>query len=704
MLFKESARLAVSNPVLDDYSKPVTEALLSDLKISEVRAIYPMIKAINSGRLTRNYTYYPAESLMGKNKVDDPTGYASFVKPYGKPILREHQAQKVMGMMGPVEDADIPMGRVIYSGFRRHIEKKDGPRTLPSKKYVPGTVEGDGSMYIVPAITDPEAITRVLGGAYHTVSIGSRVENVTESISNQNIAQLRRDGKELPPYERGQLYEGRLSYWKMGEVRGVEVSFVNVPSDEYAGVVDPDIGVEGIRLLVAEKKSGKKNEFNFFDAKTGEEVKWEMDEFVFDESHFVDSSKVGYDIWWLNKPQEVVEEPIGTSVTESKEGEEPMTIDIEKIKEVTKDIDSALIEKLVNGDPELGYTISDTTLFQACQDEAVSSIGDWNEDAVHVACSLYLEKDGKFEKDAPLVDENAKVTVGELYGVEGEIATLETTLTHKEWKELPEDCFAGPDRTIPVTNLESAIYTLKLFSDKENVNDLVTHTLKYGVSMDEKDVFLSPLQINEGNVFHFSQIKVIEDIAPLLENVNTISESYDLDETQKEQVINFLNASKEALELDATKAPLFAYTEQSTKPVVLGTAFLLNYFVKNESLSDSRKNLVTLVGLARKLNLTQESLDSAFEAYNVFGTSVLRKFLENVPVEQKETAPAPVEKAEEEAPVVQTSVEPLPDPVAATVQTNDGASTTKESKKTPWFGLQTKPKRSGKTPVIKEKR
>lgn len=322
MFFKENATLAVSNPILKDVSQPITEALISDIKVKEVRAIYPLVKAINSGRLTRNFTYYPAESLIGKGKADDPTGYASFVKPYGKPVLREHQAQKVMGMMGPIEDADIPMGRIVFAGFRRRQEKKDGPGTMPSKKFIPGTVEGDGTLLAVPAITDPEAIVKVLGGAYQTVSIGSRVDNVWESISGKNIAELRRKGEEMPSFERGQLYEGKLSYWRMGEVRGVELSFVNVPSDEYAGVVDPDIGEEGIRLLVAEKKSGKRNEFNFFDAKTSERVELSKDEFLCDESFFEDSVSVGNNIWFLNDKADVTESAeLEDEITEAKVGD-----------------------------------------------------------------------------------------------------------------------------------------------------------------------------------------------------------------------------------------------------------------------------------------------------------------------------------------------------------------------------------------------
>jgi hypothetical protein len=729
MIFRERCNLGVSNPVLEDFSAPVTEALLSDLKISEVRAVYPLIRAINSGRLTKNYTFYPAEALIGKNNPADPTGYASFAKPYGKPIIREHQAQNVPGLAAPIETADVPMGRIVYSGFRRYKEKTDGSRTMPSKKYVPGTVEGDGAMFVVPAITDPEAITRVLGGAYHTVSIGSRVENVTESISNQNIAELRRQGKELPPYERGQLYEGRLSYWRMGEVRGMEVSFVNVPSDEYAKVVDPDIGAEGIRLLVAEKKSNSK-EFAFYDAKTAEKVDIGLDEGVWDESFFeslVDSSKVGQNIWWLKHPTEEAT-PVGAAINESKEeapketsqeGEETMTIEdiLEKnLDEIItlypetnteETLKEALLEKfvtdidvttLVSG--EGADQIENIELFQKVSEFATEVVGDWNEAACKFALSLYLANEGTLKENTIPIDENAKVTVGELYGVEGENAALETTLTHKEWNELPDECFVGEGRTIPVTNINSALYAIQLFPEKRS--DIGYRSVEFGILPTEQDVLISPVFIGaESTNYHLISIKSTEDVAPLLENVDTICETYSLNEESKSQVIKFLEQITEETFKQVEGAPLFAYTEQSIKPVVLGTAFLLDYFTKNEAASESRTNLVMLVGLTRKLGITKETLNQVFEAYNVFGTSVLRKFLEATP-EKIEESSIPKEEIKEEHIVTPTSVDTIPDPVAATEQTNDG-QVTKESSKPLYF--TTKRRSSGKNPVnIKEKK
>jgi hypothetical protein len=282
MRFNENIGLAVENPLLKA-GQAFTEAVIGDIKISEVRAIYPLIRAINSGRLTRNFTFYPGESLQGKINKQNPTGYSSFVQPYGKPILTEHRSSD-----DPYsgERADIPMGRVVAAGYRKNA--KDFVYTPPKQGGYPGTTEGDGHLWLVPAITDPESINRVLSGTYHTVSIGSDVENVYESITGLNIAQLRREDKELPPYRRGQVYNNKLSFWTMGSIVGRECSYVNNPSDEFAGTAVTDLGLNGIKLLVGDKKVGSK-EFNFFDAKTGEKYEIGCDEMVIDESFCPDS-------------------------------------------------------------------------------------------------------------------------------------------------------------------------------------------------------------------------------------------------------------------------------------------------------------------------------------------------------------------------------------------------------------------------------
>jgi len=313
---KESYKYLTSNPLLEDYDKPlseITEAVATDLKISEVRAIYPFIEAMHSNKLTRNYTLYPSETLK--------KGYSSFVTPYGKPVITEHRMQDSM-----FHKADPPMGRLIAASYSKR--GKDEVLTPPKLKCDPGTLEGDGTMSAIAAITEKSAIDRVLGNIYHTVSIGSVCGRVVESISGIDLVKANKEGSEMPSFERGQIYNGQRSYWTMHELNGRELSYVNAPSEETAGNRKTDIGLGGVRLLLADKKSGTK-EFNFFDAKTGEKIQWNIEDCVFDTSYIEDSANVGQNIWWINgteqhlinhgfEAQESVSEPkieVGTAVS-----------------------------------------------------------------------------------------------------------------------------------------------------------------------------------------------------------------------------------------------------------------------------------------------------------------------------------------------------------------------------------------------------
>ena len=305
--FFENYSLVTENPVSPKITGSSNEAFTGGIPESDVRVIYPLIKAICADKITRNFTYYPMESLRTPKNYEktDPTGYASYVSPYGKVVIAEHRLQDAM-----LQDACPPFGRIIASTVMNW--KQEGRTEAPrphTKRGYPGTMEGDGGMHFIAAIDNPTAIEKILGNSYHTVSIGSRVEKVIESISGKDLVELSNNGEEFPPYIRGQMYENQLSYWKMVGLRGDEISYVNNPADTLAGTKVKDLGREGVRLLLGEKKAGTK-EFSLFDAKTNEKFAWNMEEYALDESYFgndvIDSVERTKDKW-----------VIGISTTES---------------------------------------------------------------------------------------------------------------------------------------------------------------------------------------------------------------------------------------------------------------------------------------------------------------------------------------------------------------------------------------------------
>lgn len=707
-LFYESARLEVSNPI-SDFSRPVEESVLADLRVSEVRAIYPLIRAINSGRLTRNYTFYPQEALIGKNDPADPTGFSSFVKPYGKPILREHKSSASFN-----GDADIPMGRVVYAGYKTH---ENINQLAPKNKHFPGTVEGDGALFLVPAITHPESIVRVLGRSDQTVSIGARVDSVKESISNLDIAQLAREGKELPAYEKGQIYNNKLSYWSMGPIKGIECSFVNVPSDEYAGVVDPNIGVEGIRLMVGQKKQGVK-EFNFFDAKTEQEIKLDLDFSEYDDSYFVDSNK-SHSIWWLNKEMKL------ESTHQESVSEEIMKIEINKenllnFEELSKLKDQEnFLEELVSittaqeledellevREELLKETVtfipSNVEKFQELQDKYVELVGEWNETAITLATLAFVNEGETFKKPEPKEDPNKLLTFGELYSLDSEDEDFakEAKLSTDARNKLPDSAFCKPDtRGFPVHDKAHAVAALRLLnrykgSDKAEIKACIHRKAqKYGVGIKgESDITLFPLVVEyfankEQHIYTPIKISSVEEADNILSNLKDVAANYSLDESQTEDLKKFVEESKEIL-----TNPLFE-NESEIIPLSLPMEFFINYFEQTEN-SNNHKYLAGFVGLIRKNKIDKQTVEAAIESYNIFGSSILKKWAEEIPVVKEE-------KVEETESI--PSVETIPDLTAATAETQEGNHKQVESKR-PWYsGLDLGAKKSSKV-KIKEK-
>ena len=293
---KESTALQVTNPVVNPAG--VRESSFTGgVDPSTVKAIYPLIRSINSEKLTRNFTYYPQADLKGNDEGLSGTGFRSFVKPYGKPILTEHRSSDDW------TPADVPMGRIVASSY---VSAKQEKRDItPSPKGYPGFIEGDGSLQTIAAITQPDAIEKVLSRVFHTVSIGAMADKVIESISGKDLVELSKKGDwdEYPSYVKGQMYDGKLSYWIIKGIRGEELSYVNSPADTLACNMDTDLGINTVRLMLGDKKVGA-NEFLFYDAKTNEKIKWNTEDTAVDESYFNNdfepSVKRAENVWVLN--------------------------------------------------------------------------------------------------------------------------------------------------------------------------------------------------------------------------------------------------------------------------------------------------------------------------------------------------------------------------------------------------------------------
>ena len=165
------------------------------------------VAATHAGTLINN-RIYPPKSMK--------KGIKSWTTPYKKPVLVNHDEEK------------DPIGRVIKARYLKT------PKALNEEDYQPILKASDGYGYIdlVVKITDQAAIEKIMDGRYETVSVRMSTDHAYCSICGADWAD---DGpcEHMP----GKNYEdGGLAYITTGDLTYREVSFVNIPADEYARV------------------------------------------------------------------------------------------------------------------------------------------------------------------------------------------------------------------------------------------------------------------------------------------------------------------------------------------------------------------------------------------------------------------------------------------------------------------------------------
>ena len=185
------------------------EVMMKDSK-EEVKDGYSLICEVNathSGTLINN-RIYPPDSMR--------KGIRTWTSPYKKPVLTNH------------DDTKDPVGRVISAKYF----KTDKGMTDTDYKPILRESEGYGYQRLTVKITDPDAIKKILDGRYETVSVRMSTDHCTCSICGTDWSGGDGPCEHMP----GTKYEGKLAYMTTGDLSYREVSFVNIPADEYAGV------------------------------------------------------------------------------------------------------------------------------------------------------------------------------------------------------------------------------------------------------------------------------------------------------------------------------------------------------------------------------------------------------------------------------------------------------------------------------------
>lgn len=186
--------------------KRKTILLDSDNGVRKGYSLVCEVDATHAGTLI-NGRIYPPKSMK--------KGLKSWTQPYKKPVLTNHNA-----------DQD-PIGRVIKAEYLKT------PRGLDNSDYEPilNQSDGYGFQHLIVKITDQNAIQKILDGRYETVSVRMSTNHAFCSICGTDWSH---DGPcdHIP----GQKYDKKLAYITTGDLLYKELSFVNMPADEFAGV------------------------------------------------------------------------------------------------------------------------------------------------------------------------------------------------------------------------------------------------------------------------------------------------------------------------------------------------------------------------------------------------------------------------------------------------------------------------------------
>lgn len=159
------------------------------------KALMVTVEGIHAG-MTKNNTYYPADKLEQSAHT--------WTDPYSRPVIKNHDTW------------EEPTGRVKSATFKDSVLK-------PNTK----------TIQLELHITDPNTIEKVLDGRYQTLSIGGSTNEARCSICATNVVEAGWCG-----HSKGKTYDGKEAYWIIGSMEFNEISWVNVPADVNARVVD----------------------------------------------------------------------------------------------------------------------------------------------------------------------------------------------------------------------------------------------------------------------------------------------------------------------------------------------------------------------------------------------------------------------------------------------------------------------------------
>ena len=212
-------------------STGIRSEAISVIQASKNTKLKVSIDATHSGVITNNRVY-PGIKVQ--------KGYKTFFSKasggdaeYDKPVLKHHSI-----------DQD-PIGRIIKATFTPLKGGLDFEQDFknPDRE---GS-KGSGVVTIDAIITDPDSIQKIIDGRYLSVSVGHSTDAVTCSICGDNIFRCEHtpgrmyngEGEEVDYLSENDIHSnGRLCYYVTGNMQYNETSFVNMPAQPPAKLLN----------------------------------------------------------------------------------------------------------------------------------------------------------------------------------------------------------------------------------------------------------------------------------------------------------------------------------------------------------------------------------------------------------------------------------------------------------------------------------
>lgn len=217
---------------------------IEDSMFATSQTLFVEIAATHAGRITRNHGFYLPQ------KMREAAG--GMVEGYGKPVLKHHSSHEdPIGRVVGAKYVDTSVSFTHRDAVTSNIIDALCDRKTPFLKLVDLIEEfaeseilrdpqypGLGYIQVRVAVSDQDAIKKILDKRFLTVSIGATTDKAICSICKTDWI----EDKEQCEHRPGKMYDGKLCFIIAGNLIYDEVSFVNTPADPFAQVISINQG------------------------------------------------------------------------------------------------------------------------------------------------------------------------------------------------------------------------------------------------------------------------------------------------------------------------------------------------------------------------------------------------------------------------------------------------------------------------------